>query len=182
MRDQNDQADSGAAEDWRTQDAPKILKILYDANEAVVKKALMRLHVRWFHASTEQLTQILRAAGSPAKAIALIPSIVQASQICRRWTRPGNKTVLSAHLPTSFNEEVQFDLLFYESILEPSLGRRPILHLIDACLRWSATKLLKDKHGKTLCDAISQVWISIWGPMGLLVMDGESGLRTKRGI
>lgn len=179
MRDQNDQADSGAVEDWRTQDVPKILKILYDANEQVVKEALMRLHVRWFHASTEQLTQILRAAGSPAKALALIPSIVRACQICRRWTRPGNKTVLSAHLPTSFHEEVQFDLLFYESILEPSLGRRPILHLIDACLRWSATKLLKDKHEKTLCDGISQIWISIFGPMGLLIMDGESCLKSK---
>ena len=45
-----------------------MIKMLHNPDEALVKKALMRLHVRWWHATSEQLSQTLRAAGSPARA------------------------------------------------------------------------------------------------------------------
>ena len=88
----------------------------------------------------EQLQQTLKAAGAPTRAINMVPEVVNACQVCRMWKRSGNKSTLSGSLSTSFNLDVQFDLLFFESALEPQKGRRPIIHLIDTCLRWSATQ------------------------------------------
>ena len=65
------------------------------------------------------------------------------------------------------------------SLLEPTKGARPIIHLIDTCLRWSATQ---DSGGKTesiLLEGISAIWISIHGPMKVLTLDQESSMRGK---
>ena len=55
--------------------------------------------------------------------------------------KPGQSNKLIYLLAMSFNEEVQFNLSFYHSKLEPGLGGAhgvPIIHLIDYCMRWSA--------------------------------------------
>ena len=179
LKDQSDQADAGAAEDWRTMDVAKVLRSLHNPDESVARKALQRLHLRWWHCTAEQLTQTLRAAGAPPKALSLISSVVNACQVCRTWKRPGNKNVLSVSPSERFNEDAQFDLLFYESLLEPSKGRQHILHVIDACLRWSATTIVPNKDETTLTTAISSLWISIYGPMHRLTLDEETTMRGR---
>ena len=53
LRDAGDQADQSAAEDRRTMDVAKVLRQLHNPDDALVRKALRRLHVRWWHAVTE---------------------------------------------------------------------------------------------------------------------------------
>ena len=82
----------------------------------------------------------------------------------------------------SFNEEVQFDLLFYHSRLEPGLGGAhgiPIIHLIDCCIRWSACLKSQSKTTKDLLDGISLAWVNVFGGMQTLTLDGETGMRGK---
>ena len=121
-QDRGDQADQAAAEDHRTTDVSKMLNLFRSEDDPVIRKALQRLHIKWYHYETERLQSILRAAGVPAKACNLVPQVVQACQVCRPWRRPGQANKFTVSLALAFNEEVQFDLLSYHSQLEPGPG------------------------------------------------------------
>ena len=73
-----------------------------------------------------------------------------------------------------FNE-VQFDLMFYHEggVLVN------IVHLIDVCIRWSATRIVETKEEEELTKAISDMWITIFGPMETLTQDEETGMRGQ---
>ena len=112
----------------------------------------------------------------------MCPRVVQACQSCRPWKRPsqGNKLTFSFALP--FQEEVQFDLLFYRSALQPGLGGEngiPIVHLIDCCIRWSACIKSRSTTIRDLSDSMSIAWINAFGNMTVLTLDGDSGMRGK---
>ena len=139
---------------------------------------MQRLHVRWWHASTEALTRTLRAAGAPAQALGEIAGVVQACMICRDWKTPGPKNITTFRLVLEFNEEVQFDLLFYHSLLEPTRGLIGIAHLIDVCVRFSLAAV-SSKEEAALTATIGRIWISIFGPMTTLTLDEESGMRGQ---
>ena len=138
-------------------DVSKTLQSLHNPDASIVRKALQRVHVRWWHATTEQLLRILKASGAPARALGMVSSVVQACQVCRQWVRPANKIVLSSSITERFDDDVQFDLFFYESLVEPKRGRRPIIHMIDTCIRWSATLDISSKDEKTLLNGIATI-------------------------
>lgn len=93
-QDRGDQVDQAVAEDHRTIDVSKVLQLLRSPGDRVIRKALQRLHVKWYHCETERLQSILRAAGVPAKVCNLVPQVVQASQVRRPWERPGQSNKL----------------------------------------------------------------------------------------
>ena len=97
------QAGDSAAEDWRTFDVTKAMSNLNSNDPAVRKKAIQRLHVRWWHAQTEALTRTLQAAGAPSRALADVQSVVQACNICRDWKRPGPRNIATFFLETRLN-------------------------------------------------------------------------------
>ena len=121
-KDEAEQAGDNAKEDWRTFDTKKAIQSLESDNPETRKKAIQRLHIRWFHATTIELERILRASGAPARAIGDIPAVVKNCLICREWTKPGPRNVMSVRLITDFNIEVQMDTFFYHSLLEPKRG------------------------------------------------------------
>ena len=121
-QDRGDQADQAAAEDHRHIDVSKVLQLLRSQDESVIRKALQRLHVKWYHCEIERLQPLPRAVGALSKAVNFVLQVVQACQVCRPWRKPGQSNKLTYSLAMSFNEEVQFDLLFYHSRLEPGLG------------------------------------------------------------
>ena len=137
---------------------------------------------KWYHAETERLQTILRAAGAPPKACNLVPQVVQACQVCRPWRRPGQSNKLTFSLALQFNEEVQFDLLFYHSQLQPLLNCEkgiPIVHCIDCCIRWSACTVSPSRKTQDLLDCISGSWVDVFGNMKTLTLDQETGMRGK---
>ena len=69
------QAD-GEHPDWTSYDLGRALRVLQSRDERTVKKALRRLHIRFWHASAAKLTEILRLAGAPRSALRLIKDIV----------------------------------------------------------------------------------------------------------
>ena len=71
----------------------------------------------------------------------------------------------------AFNEEVQFDLLFYHSLVDQPDKLRNIAHLVDCCIRWSATGECETKEEEELTSKISAIWVSIFGPMETLTLD-----------
>ena len=169
------QAGGGAAEDLRTFDVTRSMTALRSDHPEVRKRTLQRLHVRWYHATIDQMTAILRAAGVPPRALADIPGVVHSCGICRQWHKPSPKNITAFRMVDRFNEEVQFDLMFYHEggVLVN------IIHLIDVCIRWSATRIVETKEEAELTKAISDMWITIFGPMETLTQDEETGMRGQ---
>ena len=60
--DRGDQADQAAAEDHRSTDVTKALQLLRSPDEAVLRKALQRLHVKRYRCGTERLQSLLKVA------------------------------------------------------------------------------------------------------------------------
>ena len=83
-------------------------------------------------------------------------------------------------MAASFNEEVQVESLFCQSLLELKRDGKhgiSIPHLIDVYLRWSCCHGLSSKEELEIITAISQHWITIFGPMETLKLDEETGKR-----
>ena len=116
-----DRVGHGAAEDHRTTHVVKVFRSLHHADEAAVRAALHRLHVKWHRCETERLQSLLRAAGAPPRACICVPPVAQACQCCRPWKRFGQSHKLTLSLAMSVDEEVQLDLMFYRSALGFSL-------------------------------------------------------------
>eukprot|EP00959_Pyramimonas_sp_CCMP1952_P184648 3860680-Pyramimonas_sp.AAC.1 len=76
----------------------------------------------------------------------------------------------SVSLPRKFNEEVEVDLLFYKT--------HTVLHMVDRCIRRSATKEIADKTMHTVLNAISEAWYYLGAPK-VLYSDGEGALANK---
>ena len=154
--------------EWSSFDLGSSLRALRSDNVGHQNKALRRLHLRWFHASTARMTGLLRAAGVSAGVLQRISATVDSCKICRMWKAPGRKTTTTSSLADKFNEVIQVDLLFVEEFV--------ILHLIDESIRWTTTSLLADRQASTIIKAITTVWLKIFGPMQCLVSDQEGGL------
>ena len=70
-----------------------------------------------------------------------------------------------------FNQQVEFDLLFYRTFI--------VCHLICRATRWHAGCAIPNKEGEAIYESICTSWVSIHGPMQQLIADGESGLWSE---
>ncbi|CAE7203568.1 RE1 [Symbiodinium sp. CCMP2592] len=161
-----------APSDWSSFDVQASLRGLRHADEAGRRRILRKLHLRWYHCGTEKLTSLLRAAGLGKDVLDLVPEIVDTCRICRRWARPSADAKTSCRMIVGFNIEVEGDLMFYRH-----QGKQHIvLVLVDRGVRWCATALVSDRSTNTLLTNLDRAWISVFGPMQVLIFDGEGGL------
>ena len=159
---------TATTDDWTRFDVLNSLRALRSGKRSVIIRELRKLHLRWWHGTVSTMTSTLRAAGIPNSVNEMVPNIIKTCRECQKWASPGNTTVPSITLATSFNEHVEFDLLFYKTHI--------VFHLICRATRWHATKEIHDKTTETLLNCLVECWISIHGPMQNLHMDGESGM------
>ena len=110
------------------------------------------------------------AAGVPADVVALVPGVVDTCRECRAWQRGGPDITPSVELTTKQNEQVEADILLYRDYM--------IWHMSDRADRWHAATPITGKDTATLCAAISRTWIQVFGPFRVLVVDGETGLKS----
>ena len=88
------------------------MRLLHSTDEAVVKRTLRRLHVRFWHAPAARLTEILRLAGAPRSALSKTKDTVETCRICRTSQRPSPKSMTTTRLARDFNNIVQWGMLF----------------------------------------------------------------------
>ena len=165
-----------------TTDETKSMQLLHSEDEGVIRKALQRLHVKWYHAETERLQSLLRAVAVPAKVCNLDPQVVRSCQACRPWRRPGQSDKPTYNLSLAFNDEVQLDSLFYRPAFQPGLGGEkdiPIMHLTDCCIRWSVCMMYPSRSASDLLNCTSTARINVFGNMWVSTSDGETGMRAK---
>ena len=163
---------------WGPSDFKTSIRLLNDKNEAVVRKTLRRLHLRWYHATIPQMQRLLNLVGVPSSAMKLIPEIVDTCRICRTWVRAAPTVRTTVRLSTRFNQAVQGDLMFYAD----ETGQTPqdyiILHLIDECIRWTVAEEVANKDATTLLEAITTKWIQQYGAPDMMIWDGETSLSS----
>ena len=133
--------------------------------------ALRRLHIRFWHASTARVTEILKAAGVPAETLKLIKPVVDTCRTCRCWAKPTPKASAPLIMATELGMAVQWDILFYKD--------KMISHLIDEATRFTVASVLPGKSGVDFVRAIDKDWVRIFGPPRLIVADGETGLDSE---
>ena len=75
--------------DWSHWDIGSARRALYSGNEAVCRRVLRKLRLRWFHAPRSAMKRMLQAAGVPPALLAMVDSVVDACRVCRLWPRPG---------------------------------------------------------------------------------------------
>ena len=146
-------------------------KLLHSSDDKVVRRTLRRLHIRFWHAASAKLIKILRVAGAPQEALKLVKETVDTCRICRMWAMPLPKSLTNVRLATDFNQAVQWDILFHRKIM--------VSHFLDEAIRCTAGSILKGKSAEDLIAAISTHWIRHFGPMGVLIADGEKGLASE---
>ena len=130
-----------------------------------------RLHIRFWHAAAAKLTEIRRLAGAPRSALRLVKDIVDTCRICRAWQRPPPKSMTTTRMARDFNDIVQWDILFVKRFV--------ISHLLDEAIRWTVAAPMADKTPTSIIDFISANWLRPYGPMRVLIADGESGLASE---
>ena len=65
----------------------------------------------------------------------------------------------------------QWEILFHKKLM--------VNHLLDEAIRWTAGSILKGKSAEDLITAISTHWNRHFGPMGVLIAEGEKGLASE---
>ena len=168
--DAGTQADSGSAE-WTSYDLRRAMRLLHSTDDGVVRRTLRRLHIRFWHASTAKLVEILRLAGAPPSAQKLVKEIVDTCRVCRMWSKPAPKSMTTTRMARDFNHIVQWDMLFHRKVM--------VSHLVDEAIRWTSCEVLPSRSGTDLVEAIMTGWVRHFGPMQMLIADGERGLVTE---
>ena len=149
------------------------LQLLRSIRPGVVRRTLRKLHIRWYHAPARRMCTLLTAAGVPASVVGLIHDVVATCDVCRAWSRPGNRSMVSTRLPERFNLEVEIDLLFVKTHV--------ILHMIDRCIRWSVAVSIPDRTPDSILNGIRDGWINQYGAPAELISDQEGGLNEYAG-
>ena len=140
---------------WTRFDIGRALQELRSSQPGVVRRALRRLHLRWFHAPFARMETLLQAAGIPAAVVNMSRQIVDTCQVCRSWSRPAPRAIATSSLPSRFNQLIQCDLL---------------------CTRFACTDVVADRNTNTLLTSLQNSWFKHFGPPRALVVDQEGGL------
>ena len=153
---------------WSRFDVGRALQELRSGQPGVVRRAMRRLHLRWYHAPVARMETLLQAAGLPQSVISLCRQVVDTCQVCRSWSKPTPRAIATSALPARFNQLIQCDLLFIKDKI--------VLHTIDVCTRFSCAEEVKDRNTDTLLTALQGSWFKHFGPPRSLVVDQEGGL------
>ena len=131
-------------------------------------RKLRKLHLRWWHATKEEMARALRAALVSQDILDLIPTVVNNCRECRKWQPPAHQTIPTLPLSTRFNQHVECDILFYKDQM--------IIRLVCCASRWHNGQSISDKHDSTLLAAVDRSWIQLFGSMDQFIVGGEGVL------
>lgn len=140
---------------WSKFDLGTTLQLLRSVRPGVVRRTLRRLHIRWYHAPAKRMATLLSSAGVPASVLQIVPDVVSTCDICRAWSKPSARSVVSTRMPEKFNQELEIDLLF--------IGPHVVLHLIDRAIRWSVGVKIPSKETQSILAAVKRSWVTQYG-------------------
>lgn len=118
----------------------EVLVIEDNMTEKEKKKILIKLHKQFGHASADQLSQLLKSAGtSDANTLDMIQRVTEECEVCFLHKTLVPRPVVGFPLATEYNETVAVDLHELEE------GKTWYLHIIDEFTRFSAGCIIRSK-------------------------------------
>ena len=135
--------------DWTSFDVQASMRGLRMSDEAGRRRILRKLHLRWFHPSTDKMQRLLNAVGIPKEVLELVPSIVETCRVCRLWARPSPDVKATSRMVIGFNIEVEGDLMFYRH----KGTQQVILVLVDRGVRWTSSRVIENKSTPAILTA-----------------------------
>lgn len=120
-------------------DLKQIKKTLMDHqfSDARKKKVLLGLHVKFWHASAQDMESMFYRGGYTTAVNELADSVVKGCKGCAAYARSMPRPQRKAQLTQHFNDCAQTDLFF--------IFDRIFVILIDECLRWTIVDELPSK-------------------------------------
>lgn len=144
---------------------PVVLAVIQDLDEDERKKAIIKLHSQFGHASAERLWSLLKKAGDVKPEIHKdLTAIVDKCAVCLKYKKPAPRPAVGFPLASRFNETVAVDLHQLEK-------GKWYLHIIDEFTRYSAGGIITSKAPKVFVEKFIQLWISVHGPPKTLFSD-----------
>ncbi|CAK0791575.1 unnamed protein product, partial [Prorocentrum cordatum] len=99
---------------------------------------LLGFHLKFWHATPDEMARLLAALGVEPNIIKLCPQVVKdLCEGCRKYAMPLHRPAFRAHITTKFNERVQGDLFFLWDMIW--------LILVDEHIRYKVIGVMKDK-------------------------------------
>ena len=120
-----------------------------------------------------RMRALFQHAGAPQQAIDLIKEVVDTCRICREWQSAAPRTMTTGNFVGAFNDELQVDLLFWRE--------KPVLHMIDKCIRWGMAVIIPNRETTTILNAITAGWFRLFGPPKKMSSDKEGAIVSDAG-
>ena len=99
---------------WSSWDTRKAVSVLKTSTDPELRKRILRkLHVKMWHATPNQMKQILMTASTNPSLMEAYKVICDTCRVCRPWVRPGARPLAAARLAAEFNQHVEVDLFFF---------------------------------------------------------------------
>ncbi|CAK0846103.1 unnamed protein product [Prorocentrum cordatum] len=132
---------------------------------------LLGFHLKFWHATPDEMARLLAALGVEPNIIKLCPQVVKdLCEGCRKYAMPLHRPAFRAHITTKFNERVQGDLFFLWDMIW--------LILVDEHIRYKVIGVMKDKTAPEYLRCMGECWIRFFGPMETFVSDQEGALTS----
>ena len=121
----------------------------------------MKLHRSFGHATSNKIIKVLedsKVNGCNDKLKKDLRELDKSCEFCIKYQRRSADPKVSINLAHKFNDLLCIDLKFFKD-------GTIILHMIDHLTKYSTAKILHNKSGKSVVEAILQKWISVFGPI-----------------
>ena len=132
----------------------------------------IKLHRAFGHASADRIIQVLKQSDNYDVSLDKdLRKIEKNCEFCNRYRRRVADPSVSIGISENFNDLVCVDLKFLK---EDDGTMTIILHMIDHLTKFSMAKVVKNKTGQEITEAILMKWISIFGPPKAILSDNGS--------
>ena len=150
-------------------DAIKRLAALDSEQDQV--KGLLALHGRFWHASSQKMLPLLKAAGAPTALLQLLPQALKMCAQCQQYSKPKQRPTFKTTLAQHFNHLVQADAF--------EIWGNPYLLIVDELFQFKSGDLLLDQTYDAYSVAFFGAWIRFFGPPLQITSDQGGALASE---
>ena len=147
----------------------RLTRFLLSPDKKQRLKGLQVLHRRFWHAKLHDMKLLLERGGVDIRDDEII-IVIKACPVCRKWQKPPLPPRVKMSLPENFNDEVDFDFMFYKG--------QPIGIFVDHAIRICLGHPTVSRETQDCKECILE-WIKFaQKAMKILRCDSESAMMT----
>ena len=151
-----------------------VLRIFNGSDTAKKNKVILELHRRSFHKPADEMRTMLKRAGLPARALAMVGEALKGCEVCEKWKQGSATPLVKTTLAGVFNQLVYADVVFL------TIEDWKFMLFVDDCTRYVTVVTIDFKEFDDLERAFRRSWMCRFGPCTALRIDRESALASDK--